>query len=111
MLRHGWQSKILADRTQNIDNVCLDEALKAINHEFINTRLNGLCYQCPAYRARVIDKAKINIRDGYVVLKNRLCNQYLIVPKKLSSLPDDVLIYMFQNNLVAKMKADKILDY
>ncbi|TLD88212.1 radical SAM protein [Helicobacter sp. MIT 05-5294] len=103
--------KILSNKAQNLKHTTLEKAINAINDEFIDNRLNGLCYDCPAYRARVIQKESISINGSYAIMKNRVFETYVAIPQKLSCLPDDVLIYMFQNNLVAKMKADKILDY
>ena len=101
--------KILKNKTQNININSLGDAIKVIKDEFIESALNGLCYRCPSYRTRVIDKSTMNIYKGYFVITNARLQRYFSIPEKISSLPDDVLLYMYQNNLVTKMKKDGIL--
>ena len=101
--------KILKNKTQNININSLGDAIKVIKDEFIESALNGLCYRCPSYRTRVIDKSTMNIYKGYFVITNARLQRYFSIPEKISSLPDDVLLYMYQNNLVTKMKQDGIL--
>ncbi|WP_416872485.1 radical SAM protein [Helicobacter ganmani] len=101
--------KALESKTQNIYINSLDDAIKAINSEFVESALNGLCYRCPSYRTRVIDKNTMNIYKGYFEITNARLKRYFSIPEKISMLPDDVLLYMYQNNLVTKMKQDGIL--
>lgn len=95
----------------NIYDYSFSEIVDLFNKEFTQTHLNGLCSKCPAYCSKVLDGGWTKIHQGYFVLSDERQDNYVRIPKELSSLPENILLWLYRNNLVSKMKQEGILDY
>ncbi|TLD84603.1 hypothetical protein LS70_003390 [Helicobacter sp. MIT 11-5569] len=51
----------------------------------------------------------IELEGKFFSITNRSLKRYFSIPKKLSSLSNDILLWMYKNNIVTMMKKDKIL--
>ena len=98
----------------NLPNVLNDktfgESLDKL-HNFLakNPLMIDKCKKCGAYVPSIVSTQEKRVEKGYFVLRNFGREIWFCIPEKISSLPDDVLLYMYQNNLVTKMKQDGIL--
>lgn len=103
--------KGVANKAYNIQDYSLDEAISSFNKEFSQTYLKGLCLKCPSYRSRITDNSLMKIHRGYLVVTDNKIERYVRIPQELSKLSDNILLWLYQNNLVLKMKQEGILDY
>ncbi|WP_273214080.1 radical SAM protein [Helicobacter rodentium] len=95
----------------SLKNHSLSEVIK-YNYDLLINRdedMMNMCHHCDLYNSYSNIDCQKFIDKKYYVIRHNDNEQHFKIPSKISSLPDDVLLYMYQNNLVAKMKQDKIL--
>ncbi|WP_194145384.1 radical SAM/SPASM domain-containing protein [Helicobacter sp. MIT 05-5294] len=69
----------------------------------------GLCCNCDLYQIAFEAQKEISVQKNYVIIKKAISEYHLRIPKELESIPDNLLSWMYQNNIITRMKQDKIL--
>ncbi|WP_279128759.1 hypothetical protein, partial [Helicobacter winghamensis] len=64
------------------------------------------CKNCSLYHfANLGEKrAMKSISNGYLKVASNVQTRYFIIPEYLRSIPDDVLLFMYENNIVSAIK-------
>ncbi|TLD84584.1 radical SAM protein [Helicobacter sp. MIT 11-5569] len=68
-----------------------------------------LCCSCDLYQIAFESKNQISVENNYVIIKKTISESHFRIPKELENIPNNILSWMYQNNIVSKMKQDKIL--
>ncbi|WP_147290083.1 radical SAM protein [Helicobacter ganmani] len=68
-----------------------------------------LCCNCDLYQMTFKRQKEMSIEGKYLAINEQEFKQYFKVPKDLQSTPNHILLWLYQNNLVTKMKQDGIL--
>ena len=69
----------------------------------------NLCYNCSSYQVAFKKERKTTIKEKYFISDDGMTETNFKVPEKLRSLPEDVLFWLYQHNIITRMKQDKIL--
>ena len=68
-----------------------------------------LCCNCDLYQMTFKRQKEMSIEGKYLAINEQEFKQHFKVPKDLQSTPNHILLWLYQNNLVTKMKQDGIL--
>ncbi|MBX7546414.1 hypothetical protein, partial [Helicobacter turcicus] len=96
----------LRDKIPNIFETSLEECKKQSDFLYLNdaTFIN-YCKNCSIYSIDNDDKLERRfIESGYFAIQHTLMTRYFVVPEYLSSIPEDVLLFMYENNMVSAIK-------
>ncbi|MBX7491562.1 SPASM domain-containing protein [Helicobacter turcicus] len=96
----------LRDKIPNIFETSLEECKKQSDFLYLNdaTFIN-YCKNCSLYDFFDLNAtAKKSINNGYLEISSKVQTRYFVVPEYLSSIPEDVLLFMYENNMVSAIK-------
>lgn len=68
-----------------------------------------LCCNCDLYQMTFKRQKEMSIEGKYLAINEQEFKQYFKIPKELQGTPNHILLWLYQNNLVTKMKQDGIL--
>lgn len=89
----------------------LEEVL-AYQHSLFQKKdkdIMDLCYNCSNYQVMTKVERKTIIQEKYFMSDDGMTETHFKIPEKLKTCPDDILLWLYQHNIITKMKADKIL--
>ncbi|TLD84604.1 radical SAM protein [Helicobacter sp. MIT 11-5569] len=100
------------DRLPNVlKDSSFEESLQKLHFFLAEDKfMQDKCRKCAAYVPSVAVLQKQKIENGYFVFEYTDGRELrFIVPEPLRILPNDILLWMYKNNIVTMMKKDKIL--
>ncbi|WP_279128761.1 hypothetical protein [Helicobacter winghamensis] len=96
----------LRDKIPNIFKQSLEECKKQSDYLYLNdeTFIN-YCKNCSIYSIEEDDGFEEKfVESGYFAIRHTLSTRYFVIPEYLRSIPDDVLLFMYKNNMVSAIK-------
>ncbi|TLD81360.1 radical SAM protein [Helicobacter sp. MIT 11-5569] len=88
-----------------------DEVVKYNHNLLINKdkEMMSLCYHCDLFSACFKSITKRYLQEKYFVINYGIREHHFRVPKEISFLSDDIIFWMYENNVVSKMKQDGLI--